>query len=179
MPSSSSSSITCFQVDGNIRIRQAVEQGLGFLDIGGDGVAVDGAVVAKGLNGIEGHGVDGVGADQLIHIAHVAVVGVFGAGAGPEQALHVGPIVGQALPAVAAEQGLEGLVGNFGIGDRDLTLHAFQTLFFVQGIAADALHAFLETVIHLGINAAEEEAGHRPDGVNRLPCSKRFSNPRM
>ena len=62
------------------------------------------AMVAEGVHGLRRHGVDGVGADQFLDIEHVAVGGVLGAGAGPEQPLRMRAARLQLLPAFAAEQ---------------------------------------------------------------------------
>ena len=43
----------------------------------------DMAMIAKGIHSCGRHGVDGVGADQALHIQHIAIGGVLGAGGGP------------------------------------------------------------------------------------------------
>ena len=62
------------------------------------------AVVAEGVEGGGRNGVDGVRADQLFDVHDVAVAGVLGAGAGPQQALGLGAFGGQRGPALACSR---------------------------------------------------------------------------
>ena len=60
-----------------------------------------GPVVLEELEGRGRHRVDGVGADERVHVEHVGVRRVLGAGTGPEQSLWPGTRRGQPLPARA------------------------------------------------------------------------------
>ena len=57
------------------------------------------AVIAEGIEGGRRNRVDGVGADQLFDVEHVAIVGILGAGAGPQQALRLRALGRESLPA--------------------------------------------------------------------------------
>ena len=78
------------------------------------------AVIAKGIEGRGRNCVDRVRADQFFHVKHVAIIGVFGAGAGPEHALRLRALLGECLPAWAAENFLIFLVGQLSVGNGDL-----------------------------------------------------------
>ena len=103
------------------------EDVLGVLDIFLEAVARL-AVIAEGVERCRRHGVDGVGADQLLDIEHVAVVLVLGAGRGPQQPLRLCALGRELLPARPGEQPLVFLIGELGIGDGDLALQRGQPL---------------------------------------------------
>ena len=84
------------------------------------------AVVAEGIHGRRRHGVDRVGADQLLDVEDVAIGRVLGAGAGPEQPLRPRALGREPLPAGAGEEALVALVGELGVGDRDLAAQALE-----------------------------------------------------
>ena len=67
-----------------------------------------------------GHGVDRVGADELVDVERVGVGGVLGRRRRPQRALHLGALRGQRLPAGAGERLEEELVGQLGLGDGGL-----------------------------------------------------------
>ena len=114
-------------------------------------------MVEKRLHRGGRHRVDGVRADQLLDIEHVAVGLVLGAGAGPQQPLGLGPLLGQTLPALIAEDSLIHLISELGVGDRDLALQAFEARFFGGvGRRGDLL---VEGLVDHRINAADEKAG--------------------
>ena len=117
------------------------------------------AVVAVGVHGGGRHGVDGVAADQLLHIERVGVGLVLHAGAGPQQALRHRAGGGQRLPALAAGQLDIVLVGQLGIGDGDLAAQALEVLH----IGAADLHAVVDLLVDLAVDAADEEAGDAGD----------------
>ena len=47
-------------------------------------------MVLDGFYGLLGHGVDGLGAYEVVHVDGVGVVGILGQGRGPQEALAVG-----------------------------------------------------------------------------------------
>ena len=61
-------------------------------------------VVEEVGDGAVGHGVDGVGADQGVHVGQVGVGRVLGRGGGPQRALDPGPLGGQGLPTGPANR---------------------------------------------------------------------------
>ena len=91
------------------------------------------AMIAERIQRRRRHGVDGVGADQLLDIEHVAVVLVLGAGGGPQQPLRLCALGRELVPARAGKQALVILIGELGVGDRDLALQRGQP-FLLAGI---------------------------------------------
>ena len=70
----------------------------GGIDVFGQAVAQL-AVIAESVEGGRRNGVHGVGADQFFDIEHVAILRIFGAGAGPQQALRLRALCRERLPA--------------------------------------------------------------------------------
>ena len=68
------------------------------------------AVVAEGAECGGRHGVDRIGADQLLDINYIAVIWVLGTGAGPQDTLALGTTLGELLPTLSAENTLVALV---------------------------------------------------------------------
>ena len=101
------------------------------------------------LDGLARHRVDGVGADQLLDVEHVAVVGVLGRRRRPQAALRRRALGPQRLPRVAGEDLLVGLVGELGVGDRERALELV--------VAADVV----EPLVGLGVDARDEERRDR------------------
>ena len=82
------------------------------------------AVIAKRVVGGRRNGVDGVRADQLLDVQHVAIGRIFRAGAGPKNALRLRASLRQCLPARVAEDLLVALIGKLGVGNRHFSLQA-------------------------------------------------------
>ncbi len=114
------------------------------------------AVVEVGLQGGRRQGVDRVRADELLHVEHVRVVGVLGAGAGPQRALHARALGGQRFPARPAKDLMEASVGDLGVSDGDLSLEL-------------GLPDLVQRSIHRRVHAADEKRGHRGDAAEVTP----------
>ena len=82
------------------------------------------AVVAECVKGGGRNGIDRIGADQFFDIQHVAIGGIFRAGAGPEEALRLAPRCARACQRGPLEDFLVALIGEFGVGDGDFALQA-------------------------------------------------------
>ncbi len=122
------------------------------------------AMVAEGVHRGGRHGVDRVAADQRLDVMHVAVSLVLGAGAGPQEPLRPGAAIGELLPARARENALVALIGELGVGDRDLAGERGERVVAPLGD---------EAVDH-GVDAADEEARDA-----REPASDRRRPPRI
>ena len=131
-----------------------------------DRAGADLAVVVRRLDRVARHRVDRVGPDELLDVEDVAVVGVLGRGRGPQAALRGCALGGQRLPLVAGEDLLVGLVGELGVGDRELALELV--------VAAD----LVEALVGLGVDARDEERGDRGDLLGSPPLSTRRWRPR-
>ena len=136
------------------------EHAAGILDILLEAVARL-AMVAERIQRCRRHGVDGVGADQLLDIQHVAVVLVLGAGGSPQQPLRLGAFGRELLPARAREQALVVLVGELGVGDGDLALQRAQP-FLLAGIVGPG-DLLVELLVDGAVDAADEERGDAGD----------------
>ena len=112
------------------------------------------AVVGKRLDGRVGQGVDGVGTDQLVDVQRVGVGRVLGRRAGPQRPLHSGTLGGQRLPPMAAE-GLLEHAGRPACPGRRAPLP--------RSARASGRADRLESMIDLGVDPADEEAGHAGD----------------
>ena len=95
---------------------EQVHRVMGGVDIFGEARARP-PVIPKRFEGRRRKRVDGIGPDQLFDVDDVAIAGVFHARAGPQQALCLGTLGGQRLPAPPAEELLVTLVGELGVGD--------------------------------------------------------------
>ena len=148
------------RIERNAGSRQLFQHARGILDILFQAVAHL-AVIAEGIQRCRRHGVDGVGADQLLDIENVGIVLVLGAGGGPQQPLRLGALGGELLPARSRKQPLVVLVGHLGIGDRDLALQRGEA-FLLAGVIG-----FRDLVVELlvdgTVDAADEEARHARD----------------
>ncbi len=147
-----------------------VERDAGFLELGQDmprilDIFLEAvarlAMIAKGVKRGRRHRVDGVGSDQLLDVEHVAVVLVFRSGRGPQQSLRFCPLCLERFPARSGEQALVFLIGEFGVGDRDLALQRGQPFFLGRIIGASDL--FVELLVDRAVDAADEEAGDAGD----------------
>ena len=135
------------------------------------------AMVAECIERCRRHGVDGVGADQFLDIQHVAVVLVLGAGGGPQQALRLGALGRELLPARAGEQALVVLIGQLGVGDGDLALQRAQPLLLAGVVGPCDL--VVELLVDRAIDAADEEARRRwRHARDRRPWRRIFRGPR-
>ncbi len=116
------------------------------------------AVVAVGIHRRRRHRVDGVRADQLVDIENVAVGLVLGSGARPQQALRLGALLRQPLPALVRIYFSIELIGELGVGDRDFALQLLQLC--LGGRIGGCGDLLVELVIDQGVDAADEEARH-------------------
>src|ERR1051325_1135405 len=103
------------------------------------------AVIAECVEGGGWNGVDGVRPDQFLDIDDVAIAGVLGASAGPQEALLLCSFCRQSSPAWTAQNLVAARVGQLGIGDGYLTSEA---VLFGCGQTVDR-----------GIDAAHEKTG--------------------
>src|SRR5260370_12201378 len=93
------------------------------------------------------------------------MLGILGAGAGPKQALSLGALRGESLPARAAKEFLILLVGELGVGGGDGAVEAFEKNF---GVAGSSFQQSVNLGVNKTVNAADEEAGDAGDMVDRL-----------
>ena len=114
------------------------------------------AVVAEGVERRRRHGVDRVGADQLLDIEHVAIVLVLGAGRGPQQPLWFCAFGRKLVPARSGKQLFVFLIGELCVGDGDLALQRGQPLLLAGIVGARDL--LVELLVDRAVNAADEEA---------------------
>ena len=151
-------------------IRDRVERDAGFFKLGEDTPGVLDiflkavahlAMVAEGLESCRRHGIDGVGADQLFDIEHVAIVFVFCAGRGPQQALRLGALGLELVPARSGEQVLVFLIGEFCIRDGDLALQRGKPLLLAGIVRLRDL--LVEQFVDRAVDPADEEAGDARD----------------
>ena len=84
------------------------------------------SVIRGGRNSI-----DGVFSDQLFYIKHIAVQRIFGAGAGPQQALGLRAFRLKRLPPAVTEDFLVAGVNTFRVGDRHFPEEVFKGFFFL------------------------------------------------
>ena len=115
-------------------------------------------VVAKRLEGRGRDRVDGIGPDQLLDVDHVAVVGVLGPRAGPEQPLRLGALAGQGLPAPPAEELLVALIGELGVGNRDLA-ESSRAVGLSRSHSVPACSRAADERIDRSIDPADEKTG--------------------
>jgi hypothetical protein len=133
-------------------------------------VLADDAVIGKGIDGLVRHGIDGVRADERLDVTHIVVEGILGARAGPEGALHAGPLLLKRPPALAAEEPLKGLVRQLGIGNRRRPQELLGTwLLTATRTRPDTMP---EQLVHQHIDAAQEKAGDRGHMLQRLALSR-------
>src|SRR4030042_3153690 len=82
------------------------------------------AVMAVGIQGFQGHGVHGIRPNQWFNIFDVAVGGVFGASAGPEELLSASALGNKSAEAFAGEDLFIYLISHFSTGYSDLPAQA-------------------------------------------------------
>jgi len=94
-------------------------------------------VLSKSVHRGWRHGVDGVRADQLLNIEHIAVFRILGSGACPKQSLRLGALRAQRLPARPGEKPFIALIGELGVGNRHFAMSACEgeTLRIVGSLA--------------------------------------------
>jgi len=136
------------------------QHALRILDIFFETVARD-AMIAEGVERRRRHGVDRVRADQFFDVKHVAVILVFRAGRGPQQPLRLGALFLEAFPARARKQMLVFLIGELGVGDRDLALQRGEPLLLAWIVRPCDL--FVELFVDRAVDAADEKAGDAGD----------------
>src|SRR5450830_1309000 len=124
------------------------------------------AVVVEGLPGDLGQGVHGVLADELVHVQHVGVGGVLGAGARPQDALHLGARGGDELPVAAAKVAAKALVDDLGVGHRGRALERFEPP-PLRHVGAGGLDPLVQQPVDQRVDARHEEARHRRRGADR------------
>src|SRR5205085_12043366 len=114
-------------VHGDASLLDRRERGARLVDVLIDG-ALHHGVVEEGLDCPRRHRVHGVGADELLGVEDIAILGVLGAGAGPQAALCAGALLRQRVPARTGEDLLVGVVGQLGVGDGGLALQGAQLI---------------------------------------------------
>ena len=115
-------------------------------------------VVAIGIHRRRRHRVDGVRPNQLVDIEDVAVRLVLGPGARPQQALRLGALLRQPLPALVGIDVFVESIGELRVGDRDFALELLQLC--LLGRVGGRGDLFVELVIHQGVDTADKEARH-------------------
>src|SRR5947209_7010745 len=113
-------------------------------------------MVLKGVDRLTRHCRDGLRSDQFIDVERVSKAWVLGRCRRPQASLRGRPARSQCFPALAAEQLLVLLVGELGIGDSEA---AFEI------VTAD----LTETVVGLGVDSGDEEAGDRVNAARVAP----------
>jgi hypothetical protein len=116
------------------------------------------AVVAIGIHCRRRHRVDRIHADQFVDIENIAVGLVLGSGARPQQALGLGALLRQTLPALVRVYSLVELIGEFGVGDCDFALQPLQL--GLLGRVGGRGNLFVELIINQSIDAADEKTRH-------------------
>ncbi len=115
------------------------------------------AMVAECRQGLRRHGVDRVPSDQFLDIDDIAIGRVLGAGAGPEQALHMSARITQSAPARSGENSLVILVGKLCVCDGDFPAQTGKRVRLASG--REFFQMFVDQFVHGGVDAADEEAG--------------------
>ncbi len=153
------------QTEGRPRLVQSGQQALFCL-----------TMVAEGVERGHGEGVHGVFRDQGLDVVGVWVVGVFGAGAPPEEALDLCAPGRKGQKAGVRENLPKPEVGHLGVGDRGLSHQGFQ-----RGLTERVGFGICEgreTIVHAGVNSAHKETGHRGDPLNFPACGSAPLQPR-
>ena len=119
----------------------------------------DAAVVAEGVDGLRRHGVDRVAPDQGLDVEHVGVGGVLRPRRRPQQPLRGGAGGEHRLPPRRRDHLEVSLVGDLGVGDRDLAPQRGERV----GRRVAGLDPGVDGVVDLGVDAADEEAGDAGD----------------
>ena len=145
------------------QVRQARHDFLGELRVLADAHGRP-AVVAIGINGLQRQRVDRLRSDQRLDILHIRIGRILGAGAGPQQPLGFRAVLLELEEGFAAVQFAGDAVGLTGAGNRHLTDQPLRQVGFVPGGAGE----LLQLRVYEHVNAAQEEAGHRVDIVDRL-----------
>ena len=114
------------------------------------------------------HGVDRLWPDQFLDVHDVAVVRVFGSGAGPETALDPGALAPQFGEFRLVEDSLEGPVGQLRVSHGCLAEEILEALTLRR--VARGRDFLFQQFVDAGVDPADEEAGHRGDidGLSRL-----------
>ena len=115
-------------------------------------------MVPEGVERRGRHSVDGIGTDEFLDVHHVAVGGILGTRAGPQDPLCLRTLIGQGLPARAMEHVLIELIRLLGIGDGHLAQQAAQQGSFTG--PGGGLEPLAEQGVDRRVDAADEEAGH-------------------
>ena len=140
---------------------QLVHHLLGSIEVLGERVSWGGGGSGERLERAGGQGVDGVLADECVHIVGGGVVGVFGGGGSPQRTLHLCPCLAQYSEAFPFKEALVAGIGEFGVGDcrfaQQLITHADAVKVAPGGTA----HIGVQQIIHQRINPTDEETCHR------------------
>src|SRR5581483_3338121 len=120
--------------------------------------APDLAVLSEGRERRGWHGVDRLRTDELLDVVRVGIARVLGRGARPQAALRARAGLPQRLPARTAEELLPALVRDLGVGDRGLAVKPLEAA-LLRGVAR-RVDLLGELLVHLGVDAADEEARH-------------------
>ncbi len=154
-----------FEIDADLG--QRCERPLRFVQVLFD-CQTDLAVIAEGGECRGRKRVDGVRADQVFDVEHVAVVRILRAGARPERALNASALRFQFREAFARKDLFEPLVLHLRVRNRGFAEKAGESGLFV--FVLRPADAEFELAINGGIDAADEDAGDRRHVVNRLSC---------
>src|SRR6266478_1447572 len=116
------------------------------------------SVIAEGIKCRGRNGIHRIGANELFHVNHVAVLWILGAGAGPQKTLRLRALGRQGFPTRATEEFLIFLVSEASVGNRHFSLETLKES--LLRLVRRGLYFFIEFAVHEGVNAAHEEACH-------------------
>src|SRR5204863_4789378 len=98
--------------------------------------------------------------DQLLHIEDVAVGRVLHAGAGPQQALHLGSLRSQLFPARTGKLPFVALIGELGVGDCDFAAKLSK---YLPLTGRKLIGSRVDELVDSGIDATDKETGNAGD----------------
>src|SRR6185312_593994 len=103
--------------------------------------------------------------DQLFNVEHIAILWIFGAGAGPEQPLALRALSGKSFPARGFNHLLVIAISLLGVGDGNLAAQRLEEL-CVGSLGG--FETLFDDGVHQSIDSADKEAGHTGDTANIL-----------
>ena len=121
-------------------------------------------MISKRVNRRRGHRINGVPADELFDVQHIAVLGVLCARARPQQTLRSGSLCCHCSPAIGVDELSVPLVRNLRVCDGDRAQKALRRRLFVS--ARHFLQPARDQCVHRGVDAAHEEARHARDAAD-------------